>query len=244
MPALSCFIDEQDVSLLVERLNADPEIAIIVADGPRSVQEAYRDRLDATMNSLQGTAGEGAQVSFYGLIDNGYRQRWKAVPMVLGLADGEHALWHVPAGSLPLLNEGGSQKEIPDPWTGWVEQRSGADPTVPYFGAGHHAAIRLSLWTRHRSYTNQEKVALSVVNSFWDREEDMLVVSDFQWIGGRYGPPPPETRRWWSRLRAWLDRAATRVADPPQILWAFPSARQKLESGMAYYARGWQVNCR
>jgi hypothetical protein len=34
MPSLSFFIDEHDVGLLVERLNADPEIAFIVPDDP------------------------------------------------------------------------------------------------------------------------------------------------------------------------------------------------------------------
>jgi hypothetical protein len=33
MPSLSFFIDERDIELLVDRLNADPEIAFIVPEG-------------------------------------------------------------------------------------------------------------------------------------------------------------------------------------------------------------------
>jgi hypothetical protein len=33
MPALSFFVDEHDIRMLIERLNADPEIAYIVPDG-------------------------------------------------------------------------------------------------------------------------------------------------------------------------------------------------------------------
>ncbi|MBD2256554.1 hypothetical protein [Pseudanabaena sp. FACHB-2040] len=102
MPALSCFIDDEDVALLLEQLNADPEIAIIVADGQRSVQEAYHDRLTMAINSIREKFPEGSSFSFHDLPDNGYRQRWKAVDKVSELADGNHCLWHIPAGPLPL----------------------------------------------------------------------------------------------------------------------------------------------
>jgi hypothetical protein len=65
MPALSCFIDEIDVPLLVKRLNDDPEVAIIVADGTRSVQEVYRDRRTATIDALKAEVGEATSFSFY-----------------------------------------------------------------------------------------------------------------------------------------------------------------------------------
>ncbi|MBD1919191.1 MULTISPECIES: hypothetical protein [Cyanophyceae] len=241
MPALSCFIDDADVALLIERLNTDSELAIIVADGQRSVQEAYHDRLTMAVNSLRENASEGSSFSFSDLPDNGYRQRWKAVDKVSKLADGEHCLWHVPAGPLPLLTEDGRKDAIANPWEGWTEQCCGADPTTPFFGSSQ-AVIRLSLWTRHRPYSQEERVMLPILNSFWDQENDFLAVSDFQWIGGRYSTPPPATKRWWSRLRGWLDRKATRMSSPPQVIWALPSAREKLSRGMDYYARGWEIN--
>jgi hypothetical protein len=242
MPALSYFIDETDVSLLIERLNTDSEIAIIVANGSRSVQEAYHDRLNTAINRFEEQVPEGSSFMFYSLPDNGYRQSWKAVDKVSELADGEHYLWHIPAGPLPLLTEDQREVVITDPWKGWTEDFSGADPTIPFFGSSQ-AVIRLSLWTRHHPYSLEERATLPILNSHWDRETDLLAVSDFQWVGGRYTPPSPMTKRWWSRLRAWLNRKAKRMSAPPQqIIWAFPSARDKLSRGMEYYARGWEIN--
>jgi hypothetical protein len=242
MPSLSCFLDEVDAALLMERLNDDPEIAIIVADGPLSPEQAYLDRRAATVDTVKAELGEVEGFTFYALQDTGYRQRWKAVHKVGSLADGEHCLWHVPGGSLPLLAENNAETAIADAWSGWTEKRPGADPTVPYFGPGHHAMIRLSLTTRHRPYTEEEKNSLPVLNSYWDGENDLLVVSDFQWIAGHYAPPPSATLRWWKRLWSWLDSSAVRISPPPQIIWAFPSALEKLRSGMAYEARGREVS--
>src|SRR5205085_9657517 len=102
----------------------------------------------------------------------------------------------------------GNERAIPDPWKARTDQRPGADPTAPYFASGHPPAIRLSFWTRHRAYSEAEKTSLPMLNAYWTGEEDLLVVSDFQWIGGHYGKPPSQTRRWWNRLRAWLKRSA------------------------------------
>jgi hypothetical protein len=242
MPSLLCFLDEVDVALLMGRLNDDPEIAFIVADGLLSAEEAYCDRRAATIDNVKAELGEVEGFTFYALQDTGYRQRWKAVHKVASLVDGEHCLWHVPGGSLPLLAENNAETEITHPWSGWTEKRPGADPTVPYFGPGHHAVIRLSLATRHRPYTEEEKISLPVLNSHWNGETDLLVISDFQWIGDHYAPPPSATLQWWERLRSWLDRSAVRISPPPQIIWAFPSTLEKLRSGMAYDARGWDVS--
>jgi hypothetical protein len=238
MPAISFFADGRDANILVDRLNADPEIAFIVPDGPLDPEEAYANRLRASV-------GDRTEATFYGpfgIVDDGYRQRWKAVRTVEGLKDGNHGLWHIPAGPLPLLAEGGSARGIPDPWAGWTEQWPGADPTTPYFGPGHAAHIRLELWTRHRPYSDEENASLPMRISYWDREQDIFVASDFQWIGGHYSPPPPQTRRWWDRLKAWFGRSAAKLADGRQTFWAFPSALRKLKGGTAYYSRGWDLS--
>src|SRR6266700_3415444 len=72
-------------------------------------------------------------------------------------------------------------------------------------------------------------------------DRDMLVVSDFQWTGNHFGPAPPQTQRWWKRMRGWIDKTAVRL-EGTSGFWAFPSALQKLKNGMRYYARGFDLD--
>jgi hypothetical protein len=240
MPSFSFFVDEIDLPLLLNRLNADPEIAFIVGTGAKSPQQAHRDRMEATIKNLQAIHGSTGQYSFWHLDDDGYRQSWKAVPTVPQLADGNHSLWHVPAGPLPLLDEFG-ETPIADPWAGWSEERSSADPTKPFFGSSS-AEIRLTLWTRFHPYTQQEKSEAFAIDSRWAGDEKLLSASDLQWIGRRYRPAPASTHRWWNRMRAWLNRTATRSTSSGVTFWAFPSSAKRLRSGMRYDARGFQLS--
>jgi hypothetical protein len=248
MPAISFFADEQDVKQLLNRLNADPEIAFIVPDGPLDPEEALANQIRASM-------GEGVQATFYlplRVPDTGYRQRWKAVGTLDSLKDGNHSLWHVPAGPLPLLAEGGSEQVIPDSWQGWTEKLPGAGMTVPFFGPGHPADIQLELWARHRPYSEAEKASLPALCNYWLDDRDILVVSDFGWIGDLYGQASQSTWGWWKALEAWVAENAARIGHFTDIdddtgeqtswsFWAFPSALQKLKAGMAYNARGWEL---
>jgi hypothetical protein len=245
MPALSFFADGRDLNLLLDRLNADPEIAFIIPDGPLDPEVALSNRLQAAMEGRT----EAVFYLPYNIPDDGYRQRWKAVRTVDHLNDGNHSLWHVPAGALPLLTYDGRERTIPDPWAGWTEQSPAADRTTPYFGPAHSAEIRLTLWTRYRRYSEEEKDSLPVLNASWD-DEDVLVRSDVQWVGSRYasfeslcsnGRPPAATKRWWNRLRAWFARSATRLYDGRATFWALPSALRRLKGGLAYDCRGWSL---
>jgi hypothetical protein len=250
MPGISFFADDQDLPLLLGRLNADPEIAFIVPDGPLDPEEALADRCRASM-------GEGVGTLYlpFGLVDTGYRQRWKAVRAVEALRDGAYSLWHTPGGPLPLLREGGSEGVIPDPWAGWTEERPVGE--TPYLGPGHSAEIRLEVWTRYRPYTASERASLPRAMSYWTGDRDLLVVSDFLWIGDEfsdiYGPAPQATQQWCSRLEEWFAHSAVRIDDEtlPDAetdeqgtwsFWAFPSALRKLRDGMEYVARGWDLD--
>ena len=196
MPGLSYFIDEDDLHVLIDRLNADTEIAFIVPDGPL------------------GPENRGHRLLWRLGSDMGHRQRWRAVQTVDGLRDGRHSLWHVPAGPLPLLKPGREgplvrppDPPIPDPWAGWTEERSGAEPEAPYFGPGCHATISLQLWTRHRPYTQAERAALTAPISWWTEGHDFLAASDLGWTGSYFRPAPSQTRRWWNRMKAWVGRS-------------------------------------
>jgi hypothetical protein len=236
---ISFFADQNDVAILLDRLNSDTEIAFIVPDGPLDPEAVYANRLGAI---AQGKQGDVCVALVSGMVDDGYRQRWKAVKTVEALKDGQHSLWHIPGGPLPLLDRHGSTRPIHDPWGGWTEERPGANPTAPYFGPAHPTEIRLDLWTRHRPYSAAERTAIPVLYSYWDSDQDRLVVSDFQWASGRYGPSPSLTKRWWNRLKAWFRRTTTPLGSGREVFWAFPSALRKLKGGMAYYCRGWDLS--
>jgi len=237
----SFFADKKDAPVLIDWLNADPDLAVIVADGPRAPKITPELLLKLLLEKLRPD-GDGKGVTIMGRPDTGHRQRWRAVRGTKSLQDGEHILWYVPAGPLPLLRTDPNAPDatIPDPWAGWTEERPGADADMPYFGPSHRAVIRLSLWTRHRPYTPDELATLDETISYWTEGHDVLVASDFQWGGGS-----DATRQWWSRLEAWLSRAAVPLAsswDPQVVFWAFPSALRKLKGGMRYEARGWNLD--
>ena len=75
-------------------------------------------------------------------------RRWKAfdrvaLPQVVGR---KICLWHVPSGPLPLLQPG-EQADllVENPWEGWTELRTGADPSSPYFGPRPDTVFRMRL---------------------------------------------------------------------------------------------------
>lgn len=125
--------------------------------------------------------------------------RWKAVDTLPVLAETRHAIWHVASGPLPLLAaiNGGPDSEVADPWRGWTERRAGADPTTPYFGAGHPGIFWLNL-------KNHAQAA-----------ERTIGLSSFEWIGHRYAKigkgVEPSTDKWWKRLAATIRRSSAKV---------------------------------
>ena len=240
MPSLSFFIDDQDVALMLARLNRDPEIAFIVPDVLRGAESAVLQRASTSSRQVLQVhhvrGGVPDEMKIQQLKDS----RWKAVGSIDALTDGLNSLWHVPAGPLPLikLDPGPlplrlQYPPIPDPWAGWIGP--------PGFGSGCHAWIRLELWTRHRPYTEQERTSLFEHNVFWLNEYDMLAASDLQWTGGHFHPAPPQTQRWWNQMKRWIDKNAVRLRSKPSF-WAFPSALQKLKTGMRYYSSNWELD--
>lgn len=125
--------------------------------------------------------------------------RWKAVETQPALCGKRHAIWHVPSGPLPLLAAIHSDPdgEISDPWQGWTEKRAGADPSTPYFGAGHPGIFWLNL--KNQSQANEQTIGLS----------------SFEWIGHRYAKIgqviEPSTDKWWKRLTATVKRSGRKV---------------------------------
>ena len=236
--SLSFFADEQDAPTLLGRLNADPEIAFIVPDGPRMPppdaplpppSSPTGDRRESRLVVALATCPWGS---------DGYWQQWRAVRPMDGLKDGEYTLWHISAG--PLARSVGREWHlIADPLVGWTTERPLCTPALM-----PAATIRLQLVTRHAAYTAQERATVRPLNGYW-LNGDLLVASDFQWsaasleVGGSL-----QTARWVAGLEDWFSRntVALQARHSTEVFWAFPSALKRLKSGTPYYSRGFELD--
>ena len=152
---------------------------------------------------------------------------WQATTSISELIPGRYCLWHVPSGSLPLVRRDGSEPgTIDDPFLGWEEERAGADPSTPFFGAGAPGII----WLNVRPTGARAPAPETVVG-----------LSSFEWIGDHYKvlgfPARPETKAFWNALGRWIRKRAVKIprggpvsTTPPEI-WALPSAMQLFAGG-------------
>ncbi len=160
------------------------------------------------------------------IVSNG-PSRWIAVRTLGALANGRHCLWHIPSGPLPLFRGADEVPgEITNPFSGWSEVKAGADPTKPYFGAGHPGVFWLSVYTK---------------NTHSVPGETLIGLSDFGWIGNHYriigSAAKPETEKYWKALGRWVKKHAIKVPrGGPQLsakpeIWAFRGAQAMFEAG-------------
>jgi hypothetical protein len=162
------------------------------------------------------------------LVTDGPR-RWKAVLGLSTLSMGRIGMWHIPSGPLPLLAPDKKDAlQVHDPLSGWNEMRTGADPTTPYFGAGHPGVI----WLNLRPHPKERNSACGM--------------SSFEWIGNHYSlignPATKATELWWRSLRRRIRRIAKKVprqhlSSPSRSeIFAFPAALILLEAGKSFDA--------
>lgn len=238
--ALSFFADEEDARILLGRLNGDPEIAFIVPDGPRMPPPNERMPVSPPGGDWPPTGGLLGMRATCGWGWDGYWRRWRALRPVDGLRDGEHILWHISAGPLLVSDDGpGRRGWRPDPWVGWTSAQPVCEPNLM-----PAATIRLKLATRYAAYTPEERTPLRPLISHWI-EGARLVASDFQWSGVSLEPGGSlQTARWVAGLEDWLSRNAVGLHDRSgtEVFWAFPSALQRLKSGLPYDARGFDLD--
>lgn len=168
------------------------------------------------MRWLFAALSEESEVAF--LVSAGDK-RWTAVKKKEFAGDCRIGIWHAPSGPLPLLREKGRPEGvIDDPWAGWTEERTGADPTTPYFGAGHVGIFWLNVRTL-------------------GRKKGAIGLSSFEWIGNRYASAPDATERFWKKLGRMIKKQAVRVPREgswdgahPEI-WALPEALKQCVIG-------------
>ena len=181
----------------------------------------YIDENDAGL--LLDCLNSDAEIAF--IVSDG-DGRWVARSTLAAPTDERFCLWHVPSGPLPLVRPGGAVPSVvADPWGGWSELRSGADPTRPYFGPGHPGIIWWNI--RTKSYLTP----------------GALGMSSFEWIGNHYriigSAADQSTERWWAGLRKLVRKMKARriprsgpIDGPHPEIWALPSAMAKIHAGM------------
>ena len=171
--------------------------------------------------TLAGLLNADDDIAF--LVSDG-PNRWIAKRELIPLPAGRMGFWHIPSGPLPLLHPKPSNQVswISSPFTGWVEQRPGADSSTPYF-AEHPGTLSLNLNLQG-----------------WEKES-ICGLSSFEWIGNHYAiigsAAPPQTMRWWKAFQGRVRRRTRRVprgalsrTGSPEI-FAFPAAYRELEEG-------------
>jgi hypothetical protein len=226
------FADENDVPILLERLNEDPELAFVVRG----------EVTPLPMSTHPAALGFETDVTDPA---PAYATRLKVSNRVETLADGQHDLWHFVGAPLTRTFEGLG----PDgnPWEGWVEVTGGesrcgrlGDAIFPF------SIIHLRLYSRHRPYTAEEISSGRVLTSWWMEGREFLAASQLSWIGNRYAsigaPAHPATVKWWNRLRRWIRATATPLKVHPRVTFqAFPSALERLHRGIDHYAFNWNL---
>lgn len=151
--------------------------------------------------------------------------RWRAVREPGTPLTERTCIWHIASGPLPLLRADRDlpDGEVRDPWLGWVEEQTGADPNTPYFGSGHPGVV----WLNLRLSGREPASACGMSSLEW--------IGDHYAILGRSAPEP--TRKWWNRVRRKVGKAAEKlprggIAAPgvPEV-WAFANAAHRLRGG-------------
>lgn len=205
------YLLQDDVAFLNDWLNQEDEIAFLVTQGEKKwIAKKQHDILrDIRIQTF--VQGDDSVITKYAV---------------------EYNLWHVPSGLLPLLagNSSGTKlkfskgdwqddSEILDPWTGWTELRTGANPRIPYFGAGHKGVIHLEI---HIS------------------ESGEIPMSHFGWIGNHYARIGHEenqtTDKFWNKLKRMVKKSSTQIprtnaAEWRKEVYAFPGAYKEIQSG-------------
>ena len=209
MAWLPMYLLREDVEFLNDWLNQEEEIAFLVSNGNKKwIAKKQHD-----IHSDIGTQDFGEGYNF-------------KMPNYV-----EYNLWHISSGQLPLLGEfkgaklrfsktdNGEDGKVLDPWAGWTEIRTGANPRVPYFGSGHPGIIHLQI---KKPQTNE------------------IPISCFGWIGNHYkiigSAADASTEKFWSKLRRMAKKIGTHIprsneTDRKKEIYAFPTAYKEIKNG-------------
>jgi hypothetical protein len=221
MAWIPMYLLDKDVEFLNDWLNQEEEIAFLISIGRRQ-WIAKKEHAILPDIGKQIWEHEEAEYEVWG-----NDKPDLSIPNFV-----EYQLWHIPSGALPLLdaNKGGvklklkkedweNEGKVDNPWLGWTEIRTGANPRIPYFGAGHPGVIHLELNLPH---------------------DNEIRMSNFGWIGNRYkiigSAADQSTERFWNKLRRMAKKIGTQIPrsnDPngKKEIFAFPTAYEEIRNG-------------
>jgi hypothetical protein len=204
------YLLDKDIEFLNDWLNQEEEMAFLISDGYKK----WIAKKDRDIIADIGTQKVGGGYDF-------------GIPNYA-----EYYLWHIPSGPLPLLgeNKGGvklkfdkedwnEDGKIDNPWLGWTEIRTGVNPRIPYFGAGHPGVIHLKINLPH------------------SRE---IRMSGFEWIGNHYksigNEAKESTEKFWSKLKSMARKIGTQIPrgnnpNGKKEVFAFPTAYEEIKNG-------------
>ena len=152
------------------------------------------------------------------LVSTGHK-KWKAVKTVTEFPNKNLCLWHTKSGPLPLVSKTKIKEEIENPWDGWTEKRTGANPNKPYFGPGWPGVIQLKLRTDY---------------------DGEIKMSYLEWIGNHYSnigiKAKESTKKLWSRLKREIGKKYSKIpridSDKTKVeVYAFPGALEEIQLG-------------
>jgi hypothetical protein len=201
MAWIPMYLMKPDVEILNDLLNKDDEIAYLVSNGHK--EWIAKKQIDIN-----------TEIASQNLIREFDSKQINSI---------EFNLWHIPSGSLPLLNlkkdEQCEDGKVTNPWIGWIELRTGANSSIPYFGAGHPGVINL-------------KIKLPIAEEIY--------MSSFGWIGNHYkligNGADPSTEIFWQKLRKLVKKFSTQIPrgnseKEKNEIFAFPTAYKEIKKG-------------
>ena len=221
MAWIPMYLLQADVEFLNDWLNQEDEIAFIVSNGHKKWIAKKEHHI---LPDIGTQCWEFDEAEF---------EVWGSDKPDLSIPNFvEYQLWHVPSGPLPLLEpvDGGvklkfkkddweEEGKVGNPWLGWTEHRTGANPRMPYFGAGHPGVFHL-------------EVKLP--------QEGEIPISNFGWIGNHYriigNGAEPATEKFWNKLRRMAKKVGTQIPRGNGTAWkkevfAFPNAYKDIQNG-------------
>ena len=158
--------------------------------------------------------------------EQGNTCHWRAINAIDVIEEQTYALWHTGSGRLNIPSGDGNIADavVADPYVGWFQTMEGSGATEPWFGGNLPGPYSFRFAELGREAPGS------------------LARSGFSWPEDRYksigNPAHVDAKRWWKKLRKFLDRSAAQVPwitttgmKRPIMAYVFPEAELQISQG-------------